>query len=42
MKIPRSAWIHVSLALLIAVAALFLIRLHNASGIAPLAMVTTR
>jgi hypothetical protein len=42
MKIPRSAWIHVSLAILIAVAALFLIRLHNAGGIAPLAMVTIR
>ena len=37
MKISRSAWIHISLAILIAVAALFLIRLHNAGGIsAPL------
>ncbi len=42
MKISRSAWIHVSLAILIAVAALFLIRLHNAEGIAPLAIVTIR
>ena len=32
MKISRSAWIHVSLAIVIAVAALFLIRLHNAAG----------
>lgn len=42
MKISRSAWIHISLAILIAVAALFLIRLHNAGGIAPLAMVMIR
>ena len=43
MKIPRSAWIHVSLAILIAMAALFLIRLHNAGGIAPPpSMVTVR
>jgi hypothetical protein len=32
MKISRSAWIHVSLATIIAIAALFLIRLHNAGG----------
>lgn len=42
MKISRSAWIHISLAILIAVAALFLIRLHNAGGIPPLAVVTIR
>jgi hypothetical protein len=42
MKISRSAWIHASLAILIAVAALFLIRLHNADGIAPLSTVTIR
>ena len=42
MKIPYSAWTHISLAILIAVAALFLIRLHNAGGIPPLAMVTLR
>jgi hypothetical protein len=41
MKIPHSAWIHISLAIL-TVAALFLIRLHNAGGIAPLSTVTTR
>ena len=32
MKISRSAWIHVSLAVVIAIAALFLIRMHNAGG----------
>ena len=32
MKISRSAWIHISLAIIIAIAALFLIRLHNAGG----------
>jgi hypothetical protein len=32
MKISRSALIHISLAIIIALAALFLIRLHNASG----------
>ena len=43
MKFPRSAWIHFSVAILIAVAALFLIRLRNAGGgIAPLAIVTIR
>ena len=42
MKISHSAWIHISLAILIAVAALFLIRLHNAGGIAPLAVITVR
>ena len=42
MKISRSAWIHASLAILIAVAALFLISLHNAGGLAPLSMVTIR
>lgn len=33
MKMSRSAWIHVSLALVIALAALFFIRLHNAGGV---------
>ena len=42
MKISRSAWIHVSVAIVIALAALFLIRLHNAQGIAPLAIVMIR
>jgi hypothetical protein len=42
MKIPRSAWMHVSLAILIAIVALFLIRLHNAGGIVPLSVVTIR
>jgi mono/diheme cytochrome c family protein len=28
----RNAWIHITLALIVALAALFLIRLHNASG----------
>lgn len=42
MKISRSTWIHISLAILIAVAALFLIRMHNAGGIPPLAVVTIR
>ena len=32
MKISRSAWIHISLSVIIAVAALFLIRMHNAGG----------
>ncbi len=32
MKVSRSAWIHISLSVAIAVAALFLIRLHNAGG----------
>jgi hypothetical protein len=32
MKMSRSAWIHASLALVIALAALFFIRLHNAGG----------
>ena len=32
MKMSRNAWIHVSLAILIALAALFVVRLHNASG----------
>ena len=42
MKISRSAWIHISLAIMIALAALFLIRVHNAGGIVPLSIVTTR
>ncbi len=42
MKISRSAWIHFSLAILIAIAAFFLIRVHNAGGIPPLAIVTIR
>jgi hypothetical protein len=42
MKLSRSAWIHVSLAILIALAALFVIRVHNAGGIVPLAIVTIR
>jgi hypothetical protein len=32
MKISRSAWIHISLSIVIAIAALFLIRIHNAGG----------
>jgi hypothetical protein len=32
MKISRSAWIHISLAIVVAIAALFLIRMHNAGG----------
>ncbi len=32
MKILHSTWIHVSLAVVIAIAALFLIRMHNAGG----------
>jgi hypothetical protein len=32
MKMSRSAWIHISLAIIIALAALFFIRLHNAGG----------
>jgi hypothetical protein len=43
MRILRSPWVHFSLAILIALAALFLINLHNAGGIAPpLAIVTIR
>ena len=42
MRISRSAWIHFSLAILIAVAALFLIRLHNAGGIVPLSLFPIR
>jgi hypothetical protein len=33
MKMSRSAWIHISLAIIIALAALFFIRLHNAGGV---------
>ncbi len=33
MKISRSAWIHISLAIVIALAALFLVRMHDAGGI---------
>jgi hypothetical protein len=33
MKMSRSAWIHISLAIVIALAALFFIRLHNAGGV---------
>jgi hypothetical protein len=32
MKISGSAWVHISLAVVVAVAALFLIRLHDAGG----------
>lgn len=32
MKISRSAWIHISLSIVIGIAALFLIRMHNAGG----------
>jgi hypothetical protein len=32
MKLSRSAWIHISLSVIIAIAALFLIRMHNAGG----------
>jgi hypothetical protein len=42
MKISRAAWIHFSLAIVIAVAALFLLRLHDAGGIVPLSIVTIR
>jgi mono/diheme cytochrome c family protein len=35
MKLSRTAWIHVFLALGLALAALFFIRLHNASGATP-------
>jgi hypothetical protein len=42
VKISRSAWIHFSLAILIALAALFLIHVHNAGGLTPLAIVTMR
>jgi hypothetical protein len=33
MKMSHSAWIHISLAIVIALAALFLIRLHSADGV---------
>jgi hypothetical protein len=36
MKMPRSAWIHISLAIIIAFAALFFIGLHNAGGVSSL------
>jgi hypothetical protein len=39
MKISRSGSIHFTLAILIALAALFLIGLHHAGGIAPLAAI---
>jgi hypothetical protein len=42
MKISRSAWIHVSLAILIALAALFFIHVHTAGRIAPHAIVPIR
>jgi hypothetical protein len=42
VKISRSAWIHFSLAILVALAALFLIHVHKAGGIAPLSIVTIR
>jgi hypothetical protein len=32
MKISRSAWIHISLAIIVAIAALFLIRMRDAGG----------
>ena len=32
MKISRSAWIHISLSIVVAIVALFLIRMHNAGG----------
>jgi hypothetical protein len=32
MKISRSAWIHISLSIVIAIAALFLIRMRYAGG----------
>ncbi len=32
MKMSRPAWIHISLAIIIALAALFFIGLHNAGG----------
>ncbi len=32
MKMLHSGWVHASLAVIIAVAALFLIRMHNAGG----------
>jgi hypothetical protein len=32
MKMSRPAWIHISLAIVIALAALFLVRVHNAGG----------
>ena len=41
MKISR-VWIHISLAVVIALAALFLIGLHNAGGIAPLSIFNIR
>jgi hypothetical protein len=33
MKMSRSAWIHISLAIIIALAALFLVRVHVAGGV---------
>ena len=42
MKISRSAWIHFSLAVVIAIVAVFLIHVHRAGGIPPLAVVTIR
>jgi hypothetical protein len=42
MKISRSAWIHLSLAILVAIAALFFVHVHKAGGIAPLSIVTIR
>lgn len=42
MKISRSAWIHFSLAIVIAIAAVFLVRVHRAGGIPPLAVVAIR
>jgi hypothetical protein len=36
MKMSRSAWIHISLAIIITLVALFFIRLHNAGGVSSL------
>jgi hypothetical protein len=33
MKMSRSVWMHISLAIVIALVALFFIRLHNADGV---------
>jgi heme/copper-type cytochrome/quinol oxidase subunit 2 len=33
MNMSRSVWIHIPLAIVIALAALFFIRLHNAGGV---------
>jgi hypothetical protein len=33
MNMSRSVWIHISLAIIIALAALFFISLHNAGGV---------